>query len=203
MAIFLSICSIINSSRSPVYPSWWSSPYSEVSVSVTTDSLPTRTEKVLVSSLPSTNYYLPTNLVFYNDPIIYSNPFYTNVSYLDVNGDKDLQKKMTRYFFSQLYNEYIPESHSDLLDYVKLNPKDIELVKSAKQAASNSTKKGEFAEKITYLAENIFTKNDIYNVLSNYVNNNNVNWWDLKRVSNNIERILVKKLEDKIKDMLE
>jgi hypothetical protein len=185
---------------------WWSSPYSdvsEISISVTRDDLPYRSERVLVSSLPSTNYYLPTNLVYYNDPIIYSSPYYSSISYLDINGDKDLQKKMTRYFFSQLYNEYIPSSHSDLLDYVKLNPRDIELVKSIKQASSNSTKKSDFAEKITYLAENIFTKDDIYKVLTNYVNNNDVNWWDLKRSSNNVERILVKKLEEKIKDMIE
>lgn len=191
---------------SPAPAAWWSSPYSdvsEISISVTRDDLPVRSERVLVSSLPRTNYYLPTNLVFYNDPIIYSNPYYSSVSYLDINGDKDLQKKMTRYFFSQLYNEYIPESHSDILDYVKLNPRDIELVKSIKQASSNSTKKSDFAEKITYLAENIFTKDDIHKVLTNYVNNNDINWWDLKRSSNNIERFLVKKLEEKIKDMIE
>jgi len=200
---FLSTLPILPISVISDYSDVYSSPYSELSISISKNNLPVRNETVLVSSLPRTNYYLPTDLVYYNDPIIYSTPYYTNVSYLDINGDKDLQKKMTRYFFSQLYNEYVPESHPEILDYVKLNSRDIELVKSVKQAESNTTKKSDYGEKITYLAENIFNKNDIHKVLSNYCNNNNVNWWDLKRVSNNIERILIKRLEDKIKDMLE
>ena len=200
---FLSTLPILPISVISDYSDVYSSPYSELSISISKNNLPVRNETVLVSSLPRTNYYLPTDLVYYNDPIIYSTPYYTNVSYLDINGDKDLQKKMTRYFFSQLYNEYVPESHPEILDYVKLNSKDIELVKSVKQAESNTTKKSDYGEKITYLAENIFNKNDIHKVLSNYCNNNNINWWDLKRVSNNIERILIKRLEDKIKDMLE
>ena len=200
---FLSTLPILPISVISDYSDVYSSPYSELSISISKNNLPVRNETVLVSSLPRTNYYLPTDLVYYNDPIIYSTPYYTNVSYLDINGDKDLQKKMTRYFFSQLYNEYVPESHPEILDYVKLNSRDIELVKSVKQAESNTTKKSDYGEKITYLAENIFNKNDIHKVLSNYCNNNNINWWDLKRVSNNIERILIKRLEDKIKDMLE
>jgi hypothetical protein len=187
----------------PTYPSWWSSPSSEVVVSITTDDYPTRSETVLVSSLPSTNYYLPTNLVYYDDPIIYAGPVYNNVSYLDINGDKELQRKTTRYFYSQLYNVYVPESNSDILDFVKLNPRDVELVKSAKQANQNSTKKSEFAEKIKYLSENIFTKDDICDELCAYITANGINWWDLKKVSNNVERLLVKKLKERINEMLE
>ena len=189
-------------SDSPEVPGWWSSPYSEISVSVTRDNLPIKTENILVSSLPRNNYYSPTNLIYYNDPMVYGNSIYSSVSYLDLNGDKELQKKMTRFFYSQLYNEYIPESNSHLLDYVKLNANDVELVKSVKQSKQNSTKKSDFSEKIRYLAENIFTKNDIFNCLASYCNRNNVNWWDLKNVSNDVERLLVRKLETKIKSML-
>jgi len=185
----------------PPIPSYWVSSDNNDPVTIKID-YPVRTERLLVNSLPSTNFYLPTTLTYYNDPIIYANPYYSNVSYLNINSDKDLQKKTTKYFFSQLYNVYIPESNSDILDYVKLNPRDIELVKSTKQANQNSTKRSDFAEKITYLSENIFTKNDVYNALLTYIDKNDINWWDLKNVSNDVERLLIKKIEEKIKSMI-
>lgn len=180
---------------SPVYTS-------EISVTVTGDRLPTKSEKVEVTSLPVTNYYLPTNLYYVNDPISYSYPIYKNISYLDVNADTELHKKMTKYFYSKLYNEYVPDDHSDLLDYVKLTAKDIELVKSLGEAKNNRTKEEDFGEKINYLADYIFTKKDIYSVLWDYVERKGVKWWDLKYYSDDIENKLVKGLEEKIKDMI-
>jgi len=197
---------LVTSSIYPVSnPSWWvssDSPFDEISVSVSSPSLPTVTKKLLVSSLPQTNYYLPTSLAYYNEPLVYSGPIYNNITYLDINADKELQKSTTKYFFSRLYNDYVPESSPEILDYVKLNARDVELVKSVKQAKQNSTKNADFREKITYLAENIFTKNDIFNVLVTFVNKNSVNWWNLEDMSEDVCRILVKRLEEKIKSML-
>ena len=192
---------------SPIYPygrygSYPLSPYTtEVSVSVSGDGYPTRTERVLVPSLPNYNYYSPTSL-YYADPLIYSYPTYQNVSYLDINADKDLHKKMTKYFFSKLYNEFVPESYSRLLNFVKLSEKDIQLVKSASDAKNNVTKEADFGEKINYLSDYIFTKKDVYAELYDYVERKRVNWWDLKYYSNDIELYLVKQLERRINDII-
>ncbi len=174
---------------------------SEISVSVTTDK-PVRTETFRVSSLPSTNYYLPTSLYYVADPITYNYPVYRSISYLDVNADKDLHKKMTRYYFSQLYNKYVPEDHPRLLNFVKLSAKDIELVKSVNEAKNINTKEDEFGEKISYLADYVYTKQDIYRVLNDYCDRKNIKWWDLKYYSDDLEDILIKDLEETIKDKI-
>lgn len=175
---------------------------SEISVSVTRDDLPVRTEKVSVTGLPTTNYYLPTSLYYVADPITYSYPVYKNVSYLDVNSDKELHKKVTRHFFSRLYNRYIPDSEARLLNFVKLTAKDIELVKSLNEAKNITTKEDEYGEKLNYLADYIFTKKDVYNVLWHFSEKTNVKWWDLKNFEDQIEELLVKAVEEKIKDMI-
>jgi len=174
---------------------------SEISITVN-DEKPVRTELLQISSLPSTNYYLPTSLYYVNDPITYSYPIYKNISYLDVNSDKELHKKVTKSFFSQLYNQYVPENNSEILDYVKLSAKDIELVKSANEAKNNKTKEEDFSEKINYLADYIFTKKDIYSVLWDYCQKRNLKWWDLKYYADDLENILIRELKDKIKDMI-
>jgi len=189
---------------SPLYPygTYATSPYTtEVSVSVSGDGYPTRTERVLVPSLPTYNYYSPSSLYF-ADPLVYSYPTYQNVSYLDINADTDLHKKMTKYFYSKLYNEDIPESYSRLLNFVKLSEKDIQLVKSAGEAKNNTTKEADYGEKINYLSDYIFTKKDVYSVLYDYVQKKRVNWWDLKYYSNDIELYLVKELERRINDII-
>lgn len=183
-----------------------SSPYSPFytteTVAVSIDTYPKKTESVYVSTLPITNYYLPTNLYFDSSPIIYSNPILSSVSYTDVNADKDLHKKVTKRFFSHLYNKWVPDLYPRLLDYVKLSEKDISLVKSKSEAQNNKTKEDDFTEKINYLADYIMTKKDVYNELAYYADRKGINWWDLSYYSDDIELYLIKKLEERIKDMI-
>lgn len=184
------------------YSTYVSSPVvvsSDIIVSV--DRYPVKTETVEVLTLPADNYYLPTNL-YYSNPYFYPRPIYNNISYLDVNADKDLQKMVTGRFFSRLYNKWVPELYSRLLDYVKLTENDITLVKSVNDLKNNKTKDDEFEEKINYLADYIMTKKDIFNELYNYVEQKSINWWNLKSYSDDIELYLIKKLEQRLKDMI-
>jgi hypothetical protein len=174
----------------------------EISVYKDKDRLPTKTERLQVSTLPTTGYYYPTSMFYAVDPLVYSYPVYSNVSYQDVNSDKELHKKVSKRYFSELYNRYIPESFPKILNFVRLTAKDIELVKSANEAKNNSTKDEEFGEKINYLADYIFTKKDVYNSLWNYVEKRNIKWWDLKYYEDDIENLLVKAVEDKIREMI-
>jgi len=173
---------------------------SDVSISISAD-LPLRSERLSVSSLPFVNYYLPSNIYYSDDPIMYSS-VYRNVSYLDINSDKELQKKSTRFYYSQLYNRYIPESNSEILDFVKLGSKDISLVKSMKEAKNNRTDEEDYGEKINYLADYVFSKTDVFSTLYDFVSRRRINWWDLKYYSDQLETILVNKVKAKIRDML-
>jgi hypothetical protein len=173
---------------------------SDVSISISAD-LPLRSERLSVSSLPFVNYYLPSNIYYSDDPIMYSS-VYRNVSYLDINSDKELQKKSTRFYYSQLYNRYIPDSNSEILDFVKLGSKDISLVKSMKEAKNNRTDEEDYGEKINYLADYVFSKTDVFSTLYDFVSRRRINWWDLKYYSDQLESILINKVKTKIRDML-
>ena len=173
---------------------------SDVSISISAD-LPLRSERLSVSSLPYVNYYMPTNIYYSDDPILYSS-VYRNVSYLDINSDKELQKKSTRFYYSQLYNRYIPDSNPEILDFVKLGSKDISLVKSMKEAKNNRTDEEDYGEKINYLAEYVFSKTDVFSTLYDFVSRRRINWWDLKYYSEQLESILVNKVKTKIRDIL-
>jgi len=174
---------------------------SDVLVNVSPSLITTRTQRLNVSGLPVSNYYLPTNYYYSADPMIYPTA-YRNVSYLDINSDKELQKKSTRYFYSQLYNKYIPDSNSELLDFVRLGSNEISLVKSMKEAKSNTTIDDEYSEKINYLADYVFTKTDVFSALLDFVNQRRINWWDLRYHSDKLETILVNKVKSKIRDIL-
>jgi hypothetical protein len=192
---------------SPIYPygrygSYPLSPYTtEVSVSVSADGYPTKTERVLVPSLPNYNYYSPSSL-YYADPLIYSYPTYQTVSYLDINADKDLHKKVTKNFYSKLYNKWIPEIYPNLLNYLKISGNDVSLVKSLNEAKNNTTKDGDFGKKINYLATEILTKVDLYELLLAYSNNKGVKWWNMRQYCEDIELYIIKKLEQKLRELI-
>ena len=161
-----------------------------------------KSETVLVNSVISPSYYVPNTLLYADTPYYYTYPTYKNISYLDVNADKDLQKKVVKKFYSALYNNWVPDLHPKLLNYVKLTKDEAKLVKSEGDAKSNSTKEDEYGDKINYLADYIFTKTDIYEELYNYIEKRGLNWWELSSRSDELELLLIKKLEQKIKDIM-
>jgi len=181
----------------PVTDIYVESPLSYYSSSV----YPIRSETILTNSLITPSYYVPNTLLYVDTPYYYY-PTYQNVSYLDVNADKDLQKKVVKYFYASLYNKWVPELYPKLLNYVKLTKEDAKLVKSEAEAKSNSTKEDEYGDKINYLADYVFTKTDIYEELYNYIEKNGLNWWDLRQRSDELQLRLVKKLENKINDIM-
>ena len=181
---------------------------SDSSIDVYTDGViirnkdyPTRSQSMLLNSLISPSYYVPNTLMYVDTPYYYY-PTYQSISYLDVNADKDLQKKVVKKFYSALYNNWVPDLHSRLLNYVKLTKDEAKLVKSEGEAKSNSTKEDEYGDKINYFADYIFTKTDIYEELYNYIEKRGLNWWDLSSRSDELELLLIKKLEQKIKDIM-
>ena len=66
-----------------------------------------KSETVLVNSVISPSYYVPNTLLYADTPYYYTYPTYQNISYLDVNADKDLQKKVVKKFYSALYNNLL------------------------------------------------------------------------------------------------
>jgi hypothetical protein len=177
----------------------------EVIVSIDNEKNIIRNNKVVIESIPVTsNYYLPNNVlntsIFY--PQTYSYPVFQNISYIDVNQDYDLQKKVSKHFYSQLYNKWVPELYPSLLNYLKVSQNDVHLVKSISEAKSNTTKESEIGTKINYLADYILTKKNIVELLSVYSDNKGVKWWNMRAYADDIELYMIKRLEKKLKEMV-
>jgi hypothetical protein len=173
----------------------------EITLSVETD----KHRKYKIESVPVTSsYYLPNSIydTSYFYPTNYSYPVYQNISYLDVNQDKDLHKKVTKHFFSQLYNRWIPELYPNLLNYLKVSNNEVHLVKSIADAKNNTTKESDFSEKINYIADFILTKKDLFELLSVYSDRKNIKWWSLRQYSEDVELYVIKRLEQKLKEMV-
>ena len=184
---------------SPSYTIYSSSP--EITVSIDTD----RNKNYKIESVPVTSsYFLPSSLydTSYFYPTTYSYPIYQNISYLDVNVDKDLHKKVSSHFFSQLYNRWIPELYPNLLNYLKVSNNEVHLVKSISDAKNNTTKESDFGLKINYIADYIITKRDLYELLTVYSERKNIKWWNLRQYSEDVELYIIKKLEHKLKEMV-
>ena len=177
----------------------------EVIVSIDNEKNIVRNNKVVIESIPVTsNYYLPNNVlntsIFYPQPYTY--PVFQNISYIDVNQDYDLQKKVSKHFYSQLYNKWVPELYPSLLNYLKVSQNDVHLVKSISEAKSNTTKESEIGTKINYLAEYILTKKNIVELLSVYSDKKGIKWWNMRSYADDIELFMIKRLEQKIKEMV-
>ena len=161
--------------------------------------------KYKIESVPITSpYFLPESVydTTYFYPTTYSYPVYQNISYLDVNQDKDLQKKVSKHFFSQLYNKWVPELYPNLLNYLKISNNDVHLVKSISDAKNNTTKDSEYSKKINYLADFIMTKIDLFELLDIYSERKNIKWWNMRQYSEDIELYVIKRLEQKLKEMV-
>ena len=186
-----------------------SSPYSySPDVIVSIDNERYRNRNYKIESVPVTSsYFLPDNSyntlnTSYFYPTNYSYPVFQNISYLDINADKDLHKKVTKHFYSQLYNKWVPELYPNLLNYLKISGSEVHLIKSLSDAKSNTTKDSEYGAKINYLADFILTKKDIYEILSVYSDRKNIKWWNMRQNSDDVEIYVIKRLEQKLKEMV-
>jgi hypothetical protein len=188
-----------------------SSPYSySPDIIVNIDNERYRNRNYKIESIPVTSSYFLPDTTYYNNslntsyfyPTTYSYPVFQNISYLDVNADKDLHKKVTKHFYSQLYNKWIPELYPNLLNYLKISGSDVHLIKSITEAKNNTTKEDEFRVKINYLADFIITKKDLYEILSVYSDRKNIKWWNMRQYSDDVEIYVIKRLEQKLKEMI-
>jgi hypothetical protein len=182
-----------------------SSLYYSPDVYVSIDNDRNRNTQYKIESVPVTSSYVLPNGVFntsYFYPSINTYPMYQNISYLDINQDKDLHKKVTKNFYSKLYNKWIPEIYPNLLNYLKTSGNEVSLVKSINEAKNNTTKDVDFGKKINYLASEILTKVDLYELLLAYSDKKGVKWWDMSKFCEDIELYLIKKLEQKLRDLI-
>jgi len=117
------------------------------------------------------------------------------ISYQDVNGDRNLRAQVTDYFFDKLLKNWLKYHFLELYHLVSINNGTATLIKDIKEATSNvKNDPTENGIKYTFLIDNYMTKNDIYKLLSQFRNMNNLNWWDLKHYSDKVRHYILHKV---------
>mgnify|MGYP005627979049 CR=1 FL=1 len=101
----------------------------------------------------------------------------TVITYLDVNSDKNLRKKMINKFMNYL-EEWILEDkkYLKLLQHFNVNGNKVNVSKKKSKRTYNNSKKNKI---IKFILDEIIDKKDMKNILKKYVKKNKVNWYDL------------------------
>lgn len=131
-----------------------------------------------VDYLPLVNTSMGTNNVFIDDMNLMPRTIIrTNPSYQTVNNDPELRKKVVKYFFTRLSEDWLFGAFNDVNKYLTVKDGKVDIVKSLKDVG----KSGDMTDlKVEFVLEEVFTKHDLLEVIDKYVRHRNVNWYDLK-----------------------
>ena len=126
----------------------------------------------------------------------YINKYYPKViTYIDINKDKNLRKKMVNYFKNNFLNKWIYNSN-ELMNYFSINNNKVKIVKKKikkKYNSKNISKISKFIEK------KILNEKYMYKILKEYISIFQINWYDLINIEIDVKNFIIKKLINKIK----
>jgi hypothetical protein len=133
--------------------------------------------------------------------IYFTNPIATTYnSYVDVNNDPQLRKRMVDYFYHKFKQSWLPFSYIKIQKFLTNKDGKIELIKNVDEYEKNT---GNDDNKIDFIIKNIFGKHQIVVFLDKFVNANNLNWYDLKnKHSDRIKYELYHKLKNHFKKIV-
>jgi hypothetical protein len=177
------------------YPGYGYPGYSSTNISATAITPSTIFPISLVPTIASIN---PPLMYQYVNPLVPS-----IVSYPDVNGNRDLRKNITEYFFKKIIDNWLKYHYIELYQMLVVNGDKVVLIKDINQIESNN--KSESKEnnlKYQYLLVNYFAKSDIYRLLDKFRKINHINWWDLKNLSDDIRKFIQHKVTKYIKKQI-
>lgn len=108
-------------------------------------------------------------------PVVSS--IYAPRRYQDLNTDGELRSRMTSYYYSKLYEQWIYSDFRFMLKNLKVNRNGT--IVPTRNSDKNATESHTEA-KIRFLKSNIFTREIVYRLLVQYINRSRTNWYDLK-----------------------
>ena len=118
----------------------------------------------------------------------------------NVNNDLELRKKVTKYFYRKVMNDWIFDYTDTLQHYFIVS-------KGKVSIASKRTKKELDNNKldlvVQYIAKHYIGKKMIAKLLSHLHFTKNINWYDMRSKSSKINKYILSKIKKKIKNKVE
>lgn len=160
----------------------------------------------------STPTYVPSVVVndigtVVSNPIVHAPSIAVPLaSSLDLNKNHDLRKEMTNFFYYKTIDKWLSSDMSDLLNYLKVGSKGVELLNKLSEYSPDNSKKDTEQDhklKIEYIENKILSKENIYKILKKFVSEERVNWFDLEDKSFFIKDLIKKFTKKKLEYLIQ
>jgi hypothetical protein len=138
-------------------------------------------------------------------PIGTSGVQYSYGRYTDLNKDKSVQKKITKYFLYKILDKWLYNDFRSLLAYVKMSDGKPTLIRSMsdyKPDSISSDSVENIEKRIGYLEKIIINKKLVKHVLKKIISENEIEWVELNKHKSLIKKILRKYINSKLEDAI-
>ena len=113
-----------------------------------------------------------------------------------INDDPKLRKQVTEKIYKKICNSWLIYHYDDLLKYLKIKDNKVSLIDDIKNLDND---KNNNEMKFKFILNYFITKNKIYKLICKFINDNNINWWDLKKHLHNLRSYIHYKIKNNIK----
>lgn len=138
-------------------------------------------------------------------PVGTSGVQYTYGRFTDLNKDKAIQKKITKYFLYKILDKWLYNDFKPILGFVKIadgKPSLIRSMSDYKPDSINSDSVENIEKRIDYLEKILINKKLVRHVLKKIISENQLEWINLNKHKGMIKKILRKYIHSKLEDAI-
>jgi len=138
----------------------------------------------------------------YYNRIIYKKP--RLIVYDNLNKDPKAIDMVVKYFWKKTLDKWLHGDLKEVLGYLRINNDKVELIKRISDVNKSVNENDNITnKKIDYLSEHIITKKLILKALARYIENSNVNWYDLPKRTRGPKEEIYRVIMAEIKHMID
>jgi hypothetical protein len=160
-----------------------------------------------ISNLDPLTIDTPVSPIGYNWPMILgkASKYYVDID-TGVNDNSIVQRDITRYFRYKTLDKWLYGEMTFLLKYLKVENRNVVLVKSRQEMEDNKVSKNtvsELEEKSDYIGENILSESAMREILVKIMYQLGIKWYDLPYHEELVKEVIEKYIKKKLKKHLE
>lgn len=136
-------------------------------------------------------------------PIGTSGVQYSYGRFTDLNKDKSIQKKITKYFLYKILDKWLYDDYRPILGFVKIADGKPSLIRSMtdyKPESISSDSVENIEKRIDYLEKILINKKLVKHVLKKIISKNEIEWINLNQHKAMIKKVLRKYIHSKLED---
>jgi len=136
-------------------------------------------------------------------PVGTSGTMITSGRFSDLNKDKTVKKKITKYFLYKILDKWLYQEFRPILAFVKISDGKPSLIRSMsdyKPDSLSSDSVENIEKRIDYLSHILINKQLVKHILKKIINENNIDWIQLNKHKSMIKKVLRKYINSKLED---